>query len=140
RHARTSQSAAIVLRHPALPVLALPWLLAAAGTQVAWTQAGTERLRVGIVQGNIPQDLKFQPDYLQITLDTYTRLSEPLWGKDLLVWPEAAVPLALQQAGPVLDPLAARASRSGSTLLTGIFYRAGDSIHNSITAVGSGSG
>lgn len=140
RHMGTGQPATSLLRQPALPALALPWLLAAAATQVPWTQGGTERLSVGIVQGNIPQDLKFRPDYLQVTLDTYTRLSEPLWDADLLVWPETAVPLALQQAGPVLESLAARAERSDSALVTGIFFADGTTIHNSITAVGAGAG
>lgn len=128
------------LRHPAPALLALAWLLAWQGTRIEWTEATGERLSVGVVQGNIAQDLKFHPDYLQRTLDTYERLSEPLWDADLLIWPETAIPLALQQAGPVLDSLAARAARDGSTLMTGIFFADGQSIHNSVTVVGNGSG
>ena len=127
-------------RHPALPVLTLLWLLSWTGSGISWTHATGERLQVGIVQGNIPQDLKFRPDYLQVTLDTYTRLSEPLWEADLLVWPETAVPLALQQAGAVLDTLAARADRNNSALVTGIFFADGTTVHNSITAIGAGEG
>src|SRR5690606_25469741 len=100
------------LLHPAPALLVLAWLLAWYCTRIEWTEATAERLSVGVVQGNNPQDLKFRSDYLQRTLATYERLSEPLWASaDLVVWPETAVPLALQQAGPLLDDLAARAMR-----------------------------
>lgn len=129
------------LLHPAPALLVLAWLLAWYGTRIEWTEDTGERLSVGVVQGNIPQDLKFRSDYLQRTLATYERLSEPLWASaDLVVWPETAVPLALQQAGPLLDDLAVRAALDDSALLTGIFFADGRTIHNSVTVVGGGHG
>ena len=134
------QTGTRLCRHPAVTVVPLLWLLAWGSGQWQWTQPSGERLQVGIVQGNIAQDMKFRADYLQHSLDTYARLSEPLWEADLVVWPETAIPLRWQQAGNILDQLAARAEASNSALLTGIFFDTGESIHNSITAVGAASG
>lgn len=55
-------------------------------------------LQVGIIQGNIDQDHKWEPEYQRDTLDTYLGLSKEVseGGVDLIVWPETAVPLYFQ--------------------------------------------
>ena len=55
-------------------------------------------LQVGIIQGNIDQDHKWEPEYQRETLDTYLDLSKKVseGGVDLFVWPETAVPLYFQ--------------------------------------------
>ena len=50
---------------------------------------------IGIVQGNIPQDVKWEPSFQTGTIDTYINLSETLLAQnqvELLVWPETALP------------------------------------------------
>ncbi len=50
-------------------------------------------LRAALVQGNIPQQYKWDPAFLRRTLDTYLRLSASLAADaDVIVWPESAVP------------------------------------------------
>lgn len=55
-------------------------------------------IRVGVVQGNIDQDHKWEPEYQKETVDTYLELSKKVseGGIDLIVWPETAVPLYFQ--------------------------------------------
>jgi apolipoprotein N-acyltransferase len=119
--------------------LALLWLAAVLPRNVSWTDpAGT--LDVGIMQPNIAQDLKFDPDSLDNSLRTYGELSAELWGKDLVVWPETAIPLAPEAAAPIVEELAALAERRGTALLTGIFGHTESGYHNSIAALGNGSG
>jgi len=121
--------------------LLLLWAAAWLSNQIDWVQARPDqRPTVGIVQGNIPQGLKFEGDYLQASLDTYESLSEPLWGADLVLWPETAIPMFHHQATTVLDYFAVQASANGSTLVTGIFYNDEGKLHNSLTALGNGSG
>lgn len=50
--------------------------------------------RAGLIQGNIPQDVKWDAAFQRETLARYFRLSERALsaGGDLLVWPETAVP------------------------------------------------
>jgi len=55
-------------------------------------------LRVALIQGNIPQDVKWSPEFRERTVDTYDRLSREAarGGVDLIVWPESAVPFFFQ--------------------------------------------
>jgi apolipoprotein N-acyltransferase len=122
-------------------LLVFLWALAVASNSFTWVEPVPDRaLRVALVQANIPQELKFDSAALQNTLDQYAQLSAPLWEHDLVVWPETAIPLVYDQAGALLDNLNATTRANGSTLITGIFARNGDSIHNSLTALGNGSG
>ena len=59
-------------------------------------------LRVGLIQGNIAQQQKWDPAFRQTTLDTYKRLSLAAvkQGAELLIWPEAATPFYVQEPGP----------------------------------------
>lgn len=59
--------------------------------QLSWTDPLGSPLKVSLVQGNIPQDQKWQPGQLQNTLAVYTELTADNWDSDLVVWPEAAI-------------------------------------------------
>jgi apolipoprotein N-acyltransferase len=53
---------------------------------------------VALIQGNIPQDVKWSPEFRQQTVDTYERLTREAarGGVDLIIWPESAVPFFFQ--------------------------------------------
>jgi apolipoprotein N-acyltransferase len=57
-----------------------------------------KQLKVALIQGNIPQDVKWSPEFRQSTIDTYERLTREAakGGVDLIVWPESAVPFFFQ--------------------------------------------
>jgi len=55
--------------------------------------------RVALVQADIPQRLKWDADFLDNTMQRYARLSAEAAPKsDIIVWPEAAVPLFLERS------------------------------------------
>lgn len=55
--------------------------------------------RVALVQANIPQIVKWDADFLSDTMARYARLSdEAAERSDIIIWPEAAVPLFLEGA------------------------------------------
>ncbi|MCL2761305.1 MAG: apolipoprotein N-acyltransferase [Desulfuromonadales bacterium] len=56
-------------------------------------------LKVGLVQGNISQDIKWDPNYLESTLEVYERLTRDIAGQnlDLIVWPESSLPFYFQR-------------------------------------------
>lgn len=66
-------------------------------------------LRIALIQGNIPQDVKWSPAFREHTLDTYERLTRDAskGGVDLIVWPESAVPFFFQD-----EPLQAERIRN----------------------------
>jgi len=134
-------------RGTALVVAALAWLTGPLLARVEWTHPQGEEISVAMVQGNIAQELKWKPGELESIIDTYTRLSDGLWGTDLVVWPEAAVPAYLDLVVDRLGPIAARAAQSGSTLLLGIPTRdastdrpRGFDAFNSVALIGADSG
>lgn len=125
---------------PALAGLAALWAGAWLLGRIQWVEARDDApLEVALVQANIDQSLKFDAAYLRETLALYDELSAPLWDKDIVVWPETAIPLRYQEAAPVLAHFGAQASAGGAALLTGIFWDAGR-IHNSLTSIGTGEG
>jgi apolipoprotein N-acyltransferase len=56
--------------------------------------SNSRSIKVSIMQGNIPQDKKWDAKFQREVLDTYKRLSLSVSAKspDLIVWPETAVP------------------------------------------------
>ncbi|MGM0450996.1 MAG: apolipoprotein N-acyltransferase [Pseudomonadota bacterium] len=124
----------------------VPWLLAPLVSLVEWTQPQGDPLSVAAVQGNISQHDKWDPDKLREQIRIYRELTEPLWGRDLILWPETALPATQGQASQVLDALESRAFDADTTLVTGLPWY-GDSphyaepvFHNSLMTVGPGQG
>jgi apolipoprotein N-acyltransferase len=84
--------------------------------------ARTDSLRTALVQGNIPQSLKWLPDNQLNTVKTYRDLSlraERSGAKDLLIWPEAAMPFYFQDGGKLVDPITELPLETGASLLFG---------------------
>ena len=110
-------------RRLALGVVAGLWLLAWPLGRIEWTQAAGEPRSVAMVQGNIPQLLKWDPEHLENTLAVYASMSEPLWGADIVVWPESSVPAYFDLVREFLGTQAAAAAAKGSTLILGLPMR-----------------
>ena len=86
----------------ALVWAALPWLLAAALAGVSWTERGETRT-VALVQGNVPQELKWRPESRPMILKRYRDLTAQVADRDIVIWPEAAIPVYEHMAGAYLD-------------------------------------
>ncbi|MCC6473730.1 MAG: apolipoprotein N-acyltransferase [Burkholderiales bacterium] len=110
------------------------WLL----QRIDWTEPRGEPLGVALVQGNIAQDLKFEPSRYQATLDTYRRLVESTRAK-LVVLPETAIPRMLDQVDPAyLDALRVLMRARGGDLLLGAPFRDGAGrYYNGIVTIGA---
>ncbi|WP_439134244.1 apolipoprotein N-acyltransferase [Pseudomaricurvus sp.] len=124
-------------------VIASFWLGGQSLRSIAWTQpAQPTPLSVSLVQPNIPQEKKWQPDFLQPTLERYSRLSEDAWQSDWVIWPEAAIPLLYHQATPFLEQANNRALQTQTALITGILYDDSrqDKYFNSAVGLGLASG
>ncbi|NVK42254.1 MAG: apolipoprotein N-acyltransferase [Oceanospirillaceae bacterium] len=85
-----------------------------------WTQPAGTPLKVGLVQGDIPQELKWQRNLLPDILLRYETLSRDLGPVDLLVWPETAIPTTRERAEPYLAPFLQELSASGTGLIAGL--------------------
>ncbi len=65
----------------------------------------TQPLSVSLIQGNIPQDLKWLTEYQLKTLGIYADLTKTEWGRDLIVWPESSIPMFQTDIEPFLDAM-----------------------------------
>jgi apolipoprotein N-acyltransferase len=63
---------------------------------IEWTQPAGKPLSVSLLQGNIEQSLKWKPERLQQSLETYLRLARA-HPAQLIVLPETALPLMFDQ-------------------------------------------
>jgi apolipoprotein N-acyltransferase len=87
---------------------------------VAWTTPVGAPISVRLLQGNVPQEMKFSNEALVSTLSMYEQMisAEPA---DLIATPETAIPLLPQQLPPdYLARLVRFAQHSDSTLAVGI--------------------
>ncbi|WP_232301158.1 apolipoprotein N-acyltransferase [Gilvimarinus agarilyticus] len=99
------------------------WLLGWQLQGVQWTRMNHDTpIAVAMVQPNIAQEVKWDPAQAQPTLERLQHLSEPHWGADWLIWPEAAVPLTYHRALDFLNTVSRRASETNTGLITGIIY------------------
>jgi len=122
-----------------LMFIAAIWVASAYFAHRTYTQPEGQPIKVSLVQGNIPQTLKWSPEHVSLSLDTYAELTEPLWGKSkLIIWPEAAVPLSLQNAQNFIQMLDEKAKKSGANLYLGIPIQAsdGEGYYNAIATLG----
>lgn len=120
-----------------------PWLIGYFLVPIQWTQTYGKLLQVSLVQGNIPQEMKWNPDHLMPTLNTYLTLTKPHWNSQIIVWPEAAIPLPLQSAEKFIADLSKQAKEQHVTLLTGIPTFTDNNqfqFYNAFIAIGMNSG
>lgn len=131
---------AVAARKGRLGALALAAALLGAGalaSRIAWTEPAAAPLRVALLQGNVAQDLKFDPERWPRTVQTYARLAEGTRAR-LIVLPETALPRFLDTIEPaVIERLAAAARRNGGDLVLGVPVRApGGRYWNSVVTLG----
>ena len=120
----------------ALAVLLAMWVSGAVLRNVEWTQPQGEPLKVSLLQGNIPQDTKFEQDALIGTLETYRRLAQSSDAR-LIVMPETAVPL-LRENVPQSYQIILRehVRQNGGDILIGAFEKENGNYYNSVYYAG----
>ena len=105
--------------------------------QVDWTTPVGEPISVALVQGNVPQEMKFRPEAFIRTLDLYRELIRQNPAQ-LTVLPETAIPLFLDQIpGDYLDELKALAQRQNGDLIVGTLTGDNERYFNSAVSLGS---
>jgi apolipoprotein N-acyltransferase len=99
---------------------------------------GTEAVSVSLVQGNIPQEMKWRPDKARDTLVSYLELARSSTSR-LIVLPETALPMFdINLPAGYLDALGDHARSVGGDILTGIPEYAGTGVYyNSVISLGT---
>jgi apolipoprotein N-acyltransferase len=130
-------------RGAVLGVLAALWLAGGLLAAVRWTHPAGPDVGVTLIQGDIPQDQKWESAAFIPTLKLYRQLTDQHWKSRIIVWPEAAVPAYEDEVRlDFLDPLEADARKHGTDLLLGVptYDAADDYYYNSVISLGSSDG
>ncbi len=73
-------------------LLALVWIGGGFLQQVDWVSPVGKPIDVALVQGNVPQEQKWQKQNFYPTLKTYVSYTKENMDADVVVWPETAIP------------------------------------------------
>ncbi len=88
--------------------------------KLEWTQVSGRPLTAALIQGAVPQAIKWQTEQRAASLELYQRLSAPHWNADVIIWPETAIAAFPHEVEPLTAALARRARESGVDLLIGM--------------------
>ncbi|MEO8316150.1 MAG: apolipoprotein N-acyltransferase [Pseudomonadota bacterium] len=122
--------------------LILPWTTGASLLSVEWTRVSGPARTVGILQGAIPQDLKWLEEKQQDILDIYEALHREALGADLIIWPESALPDEANIYTDYISAMWSAARTKHSAVLMGVFRHdvevPGEVYYNSLLGLGLG--
>ncbi|MGQ0618954.1 MAG: apolipoprotein N-acyltransferase [Panacagrimonas sp.] len=105
-----------------------------------WTLDAGEPVSVAIVQGNVPQDQKWDRGMGDQVLARYREMTLAAMGAKLIVWPEVVPNEPLDRVAPYLSELDQQVEAASSTLLAGVLIREPGAIYNSMLALGAAKG
>ena len=106
--------------------------------QVEWVKPVGAPVAVSLLQGNIPQEMKWREDRTKATLDTYMAMALESSGR-LVVLPETALPMMLHELPlSYLEMLSGRVRELGGDLLVGVpEYTENGEYFNSVLSLGT---
>jgi apolipoprotein N-acyltransferase len=109
---------------PALGTLAIVLAIGSWGSwrvaRSAWTREG-ERIRVGLIQGNVEQGQKWDASRGPAIFHDYLRMTRQAIGEgaELVVWPESATPFLFEEDRAAADAVRALAKQARVPILLG---------------------
>ncbi len=111
--------------------------------RIAWTSPVGTPVATSLIQGNVTQDLKFDPDFRRATFDLYSKLVRESRGR-LVVLPESAFPVFADEVpeSVLLKLLDTMAARDGDalvgmfTLEPALIPGGGPRYYNSVVSIG----
>lgn len=122
----------------ALSALLIPMVIFTAAwssQNIQWVIPQAQKVDVAMIQGNVPQELKWLPAYRWPTLMNYQDLTRSHWGADIIIWPEAAVPAFENELPLFFERLDKAAIYNNAAIITGVLDQneKGEYFNNVIT-------
>lgn len=111
-------------------------------SRITWTVPTHHTLDVALIQGNIPQQLRWDPEHISNIIRIYESLTQHALNSNLIIWPEAAIPLPLPISAPLFERMDTALKSNNIGLIAGVPSEAPDKMHyyNSLIAVGNAQG
>jgi apolipoprotein N-acyltransferase len=124
-------------RRKAMITLVALWLVGGALKQMGWSKAQGAPISVALLQGNIAQDIKWQPEVAQQTLDQYLEMIVSA-NAQLTITPETALPILSNQIpDEYLKRIKTHAQENHGDVLIGIIESEQDNYYNSMLSTGT---
>lgn len=110
--------------------------------QISWTSATGKNLSVVLIQPNTDQHKKWVYSEQQGILQQLKTQTQPHWGADIIIWPEAAIPTTPKNVWRFLDQLDLQAKVNQTAFITGIptYQPASERYFNSVMMLGENRG
>ncbi|HEY8084741.1 MAG TPA: apolipoprotein N-acyltransferase [Methylophilaceae bacterium] len=113
------------------------WVAGSILKHVEWSEPYHPPISVALLQGNIAQDMKWQPEIAQQTMDQYLSMAQDSQAQ-LIVMPETALPTLVQQLpAQYIEQLKQHALQQHGDILFGAVEQENNDYYNSIVSVGS---
>ena len=87
---------------------------------VDWTETHNKSLQVALIQGAISQQIKWEASHLEDSIQRYLDLTQDYWDKDLIVWPETALPIFPESVPDITEMLSKKGLETSTVLLIGV--------------------
>lgn len=115
------------------------WIVGALLSQINWTEQTGKPLKVSLVQGNVEQISKWDPDQFEKRKQRYLSLSQKNWDSDLILWPENSLTIFYHNLkNNFLKKLSAEAKKNKTDIILGlpVLDRKKDEYYSSLLALG----
>ena len=86
----------------------------------SWVTPTNKTVKVALIQGNIKQEIKWEPDQEWPTMLKYLDLTRVNYDADIIIWPESAITAVEPLAQEFLELADKSAAIQNSTIITGI--------------------
>lgn len=97
------------------------WIGGALLSQVNWTEKTGKPLKVSLVQGNVEQLNKWDPDHFEKRKQRYLSLTQKHWDSDLVLWPENSLTIFYHQLKEnFLKQLTEEAQKNNTDIILGL--------------------
>ncbi len=120
----------------------LIWLTGFGLAQIEWTTPDKTPVNIVLIQPNVPQEMKWNPAFSDAIFNTLMAQTEQQKNADLVIWPEAAIPVLKSEAGYYLQSINAYLKKTNTALITGLLEDdiINQKYYNTITGLGGAEG
>ncbi len=128
------------LRNQLFVTLVTVWVIAFGAKQIKGTEQSDQLLSVSLLQGNIPQLMRWDPAHVANIVQTYRSLTDSVLAtSQVIVWPEGAIPIPLPLSQNFFTEMGQLASQYHTAIISGVPSQLPDQTHyyNSLIAVGA---
>jgi len=107
-----------------------------------WTAPVGNPFKTSLIQGNIPQSIKWDPNFALHNINVYYELTLKQLNSQLIIWPEGALPVTAEDVPQLIDQLSQLAKQGHTTLIFGTTskHKSTNRYYNAIFMLGQNEG